>query len=279
MSNNRRVRSGVRRPGRLLTVALLISSCGPLAGAQASTAVHEDSTGPDFDVITVRVNDTGSHSSSLHSTDDFLKATNIQLNSLLEGAFDIRRDQILDLPHWAQVTHYDIAAKVVDMTPQQLRGLSRDQRRAMLQHLLEQRFHLQTHIETRALPLLKLIVDKGGVKFAEWQKPAEGQQDRKGSMNVNNETMTAIGVPMGTLVRFLAGETHMPVVDDTGLKGDYNFNMKWQREQEGPDSGLHDQALPTIYAALPEQLGLKLESGKGPVNVLIIDHIERPGEN
>jgi uncharacterized protein (TIGR03435 family) len=98
-------------------------------------------------------------------------------------------------------------------------------------------------------------------------------------MNVNNDEMTAIGVPMGTLVRFLASQTHMPVVDETGLKGNYNFNMKWQREEEGPSSGLHDQALPPIYAALPEQLGLKLESGKGPVNVLVVDSIEQPGEN
>lgn len=279
MSESLRMQGSVSRLGRLLTLALLISSCGPWAGAQVQTPAHPDSAGPDFDVVTVKVNDTGSRSSSLSIRDDLLRATNVQLNSLMEAAFDIRRDQILELPHWAQVSHYDIAAKVVDMTPQQLRGLSVDQRRMMLQHLLEQRFHLQTHIEARTLPLLKLTVDKGGVKFAEWQKPADGQQDRKGSMNVNNETMTAIGVPMGTLTRFLASLTHMPVVDETGLKGDYNFNLKWQREEEGPDSGLHDQALPTIYAALPEQLGLKLESGKGPVNVLVVDHIEQPGEN
>jgi uncharacterized protein (TIGR03435 family) len=71
----------------------------------------------------------------------------------------------------------------------------------------------------------------------------------------------------------------MPVVDKTDLKGTYNFDLKWQREQEGPGTGLHDQALPTIYAALPEQLGLKLESGKGPVDVLVVDQVERPTDN
>lgn len=98
-------------------------------------------------------------------------------------------------------------------------------------------------------------------------------------MNVNNEEMTAIGVPMESLVRFLSSMTHMPVVDKTGLKGAYNLHLKWQREEEGQSSGLHDQALPKIYAALPEQLGLKLESGKGPVQVLVVDHIEQPVEN
>ena len=78
---------------------------------------------------------------------------------------------------------------------------------------------------------------------------------------------------------FLSSLTHMPVVDETGLKGAYNLHLKWQREEEEQSSGLHDQALPTIYAALPEQLGLKLDSGKGPVEVLVIDNIEQPSEN
>lgn len=84
---------------------------------------------------------------------------------------------------------------------------------------------------------------------------------------------------MDRLTPFLAQQTHMPVIDKTGLKGTYNFHLKWQREEEEPSSGMHDQTFPTIYAALPEQLGLKLESGKGPVDVLVIDHIEQPGDN
>jgi uncharacterized protein (TIGR03435 family) len=98
-------------------------------------------------------------------------------------------------------------------------------------------------------------------------------------MYTNEEEMTATGVPMGSLVRFWSSTTHMPVVDGTGLKGTYNFHLKWQREEEGQASGLHDQTLPKIYVALPAQLGLKLESGKGPVNVLVVDNIEQPGDN
>ena len=97
-------------------------------------------------------------------------------------------------------------------------------------------------------------------------------------MNSINSELTAIGVPMDRLTRFIATQTRTPVADKTGLKGIYSFHLKWQREEEGPASGLHDQALPTIYAALPEQLGLKLESGKGSVDVLVVDHIEQPSE-
>ena len=262
---------------RCLFVFIVLIACWCLpADAQASAG---NSAGPEYDVATVKVNNTGSGSIRLSIRDDTLQATNIQLPSLIEAAYDIRRDQILELPHWAQVEHYDIIAKVVDMTPQQLRGLSSEQRRTMLQHLLEQRFHLRSHVETRTLPRLRLMVAKEGIKFTEWQKPADEQEQQKGSINVNNEEMTATGVQMASLVRFLSSMTHMPVIDETGLKGNYNLHLKWQREEEGQASGLHDQALPTIYAALPEQLGLKLESGKGPVEVLVVDRIEPPSEN
>lgn len=265
---------------RLLVFALLLACCGSSAGGQSAPAgSHANSAGPEFDVATVKVNNTASGSSRLSITDDLLRAINVELGSLLEAAYDIRRDQIEGLPHWAQVERYDMTAKVVDMDAQQLRGLSKQQRQTMLQHLLEQRFHLRTHVESRTLPLLKLVVAKDGIKFAEWQKPPDDQDQKKGSMNVNNEDMTAIGVPMESLTRFLSSLTHMPVADETGLKGAYNLHLKWQREEEGQTSGLHDQALPTIYAALPEQLGLKLVSGKGPVNVLVIDNIEQPSEN
>jgi len=274
------MRNNGRMVWRLLVFAFLVACSFSWAGAQTPAETNAaNSTGPNYDVSTVRVNNTGSSSSRLSIHDDLLQATNLQVEVLLEGAFDIRRDQIVGLPHWAQVERYDIAAKVVDMDAQQLRGLSQEQRRAMLQHLLVQWFHLQTHVETRTLPLLKLTVAKEGIKFTEWQKPADDQNNTKGSMNVNNEEMTATGVQMVSLVRFLSSLTRMPVVDETGLKGAYNLHLKWQREEEGQASGLHDQGLPTIYAALTEQLGLKLASGKGPVNVLVVDDIEQPSEN
>jgi uncharacterized protein (TIGR03435 family) len=264
---------------RFLSILVLLIACGYSRASGQATPAAANSGGPEYDVATVKVNNTGSGSSRLSITDDLLRATNVLLGSLIEAAFDIRRDQTLGLPHWAQVDHYDIVAKVVDMDAQQLRGLSPDQRKAMVRHLLEQRFHLQTHPETKTLPLLELSVSREGIKFTEWQKPPDDQDQKKGSMNVNNEEMTATGVPMESLVRFLSSMTHMPVLDKTGLKGAYNLHVKWQREEEGQSSGLHDQALPTIYAALPEQLGLKLESGKGPVKVLVVDHIEQPIEN
>lgn len=245
---------------------------------------------PDFDVSTVRTNNTGSNSVRISINDDMLRADNVRVDMLMENAFNIRRDQILGLPHWATVNHYDITAKVVDMTPDQRKGLNREQRQAMLQKLLSERFHVKAHVETRTLPLLELVIAKDGIKFPEFKQPAESDADPKpepgkfdprrgGSMSVNNNELTGTGITMGSLVTFLAGQTHMPVMDKTGLTGKYNVHLKWQREEEGPQSGLHDDTLPTIYSALTEQLGLKLESGKGPVDVLVVDHIDAPEEN
>jgi uncharacterized protein (TIGR03435 family) len=275
--------SGVMRENVLIVrsvfVPVVVAACCCLrVGAQTPSAVsHTNPAGPDYDVATVKVNNTGSGSTHIDIGGGVLQMANVPLGRVLETAFGTQTEQILGLPHWAQVNRYDIAAKVVDMDPHQ--HLSDDQRRAMLQHLLDQRFHLQAHIEKRNLPLLELAVAKGGIKFDEWKKPADGEESDKGSMNSINYELTAVGVSMDKVTRFLGQQTHMPVADKTGLKGIYSFHLKWQREEEGPASGLHDQALPTIYAALPEQLGLKLESGKGPVEVLVIDHIEQPSEN
>lgn len=276
------MRNAARTVSCLLALASLAVCSDAWARVQAaSSATNANSPAPEYDVATVKVNDTGSGSIRVSITDDLLQATNIPLATMLEVAFDIRPEQIVGLPHWAEVDHYDITAKVVDMNKQQLHGLSEDQRRVMIQHLLADRFHLQSHTEKRTLPLLELTVAKEGIKFAEWKKPADDQSPNqgKGSMRVNNDEMSATGVTIDRLIRFLASQTRTPIVDKTGLKGTYNFQLKWQREEAGTDSGLHDQALPSIYAALPEQLGLKLESGKGPVDVLVVDHIEQPSEN
>ena len=102
-----------------------------------TSATGTNLAGPDYDVATVKVNNTGSGSIHVSIRDNTLRATNVQMASLIEVGFDIRRDQVIGLPHWARVDHYDIVAKVVNMDAQKLRGLTWEQRKAMLQHLLK----------------------------------------------------------------------------------------------------------------------------------------------
>src|ERR1700744_4222499 len=118
----------------LFVLVLIAACCCVRTRAQTvSAASHVNATGPDYDVATEKVNNTGSGSVHINISDDILQATNVPLGTMLEIAFDIRRDQIVGLPHWAQVDHYDIAAKVVDIDSQQFPHLSDDQQRIMLQ--------------------------------------------------------------------------------------------------------------------------------------------------
>ncbi|WP_160115090.1 TIGR03435 family protein [Bryocella elongata] len=277
-----------------MTFLLLALGAAGSATATAQTAAGGPAAAvasPDFDVSTVKTNNTGSGSIRISVHDDMLRADNVVVKMLLEQGFDIRQDQILGLPHWAEVNHYDITAKVVDMTPEQRKGLNKAERMAMMQKLLVERFGVKTHVETRILPRLDLVIAKDGMKLEEFKAPppVEGGADkpelekfdpkRGGSMTGSNNELTGTGVEMAPLINFLSNQTHMPVADKTGLKGKYSFHLKWQREDEGAQSGLHDDSLPTIYSAITEQLGLKLESAKGPVQVLVVDHIDLPEEN
>lgn len=251
-------------------VLLLLLSAGAALAQEAA---------PQFDVATIRPNTSGSGSSSIHTRDQTLVATNVDIYPLLEMAFGIKRDLVSGMPSWAREARYDIDAKSLEMTPEQARGLTREQRRAMLQKLLEERFALRAHIEVKTLPVYDLTIAKSGVKFKEYvQEP--GGKDKSGSMNTHNADMTATGVPMQNLASFLADQIQRTVIDKTGLTGIYDLHLKWTPDDYRVNgaSATNDDA-PPLFTALEEQLGLKLVASKGPVDTLVIDHIDPPTEN
>jgi bla regulator protein BlaR1 len=261
---------------RLYLLATFLAIGGPVHAQAAATptAVPDTKPLPEFDVSTIKPNNTGSGSIRISVNDGLLQATNVQMKGMLELAFDVRQDSIFGLPHSVEASHYDIVAKVVDADPKVLEKLTREQRGDMVRHLLKDRFKLKWHREIRTLPVLELVAMKSGSKLT----PSTSQSDDT-NMNTSNSTLTATHVSMDDLARFLANQTHNPVVDKTGLAGKYDLQLKWRREEQSAQSGATDDPLPTLYTAIQEQLGLKLESGKGPVNVLVIDHIEEPTEN
>jgi uncharacterized protein (TIGR03435 family) len=157
----------------------------------------------------------------------------------------------------------------------------------MLQNLLADRFHLKFHRETKELPVYALSVDKGGHKL----KPHEAQSAGDPWIDQNVEQvvrmkLTATFVHMDYFVWRLGQLLDRPVIDQTGLKGGFDFNLAYTRDLP---PGLRDGALlngspidtpgPNLFEALHQQLGLKLEPQKGPVDVLVIDHAAKPVEN
>jgi len=264
-------------PSRIL---LLLALSIPFATlAQQSSAPL-----PVYDVVSIHENRSGSNTMSIRGGGAGFVATNVDLTTLLMNAYNIRRDLMSGLPGWANSTSFDVNAKVSDPDIAAMKDLPRGQRQAMLVTLLQDRFHLRAHIEVKTLPVYDLVIAKGGSKLkenaalpTESSDPNNGPSKPKpGSMMVSNSQMTAVGIATSNLAANLAFHVERNVIDKTGLTGKYDFTLKWRPDNADATT---DNNAPDLFTALQEQLGLKLEPSKGPVDTLVIDHIERPSEN
>jgi len=244
----------------------------------ASQAASVEAKVPVFDVVSIKPNRSGSGSMGIETHNDSYSATNVSLKRLLQDAYGIREDLISGVPGWAESTGFDIKAKVVDPNLDELRKLSAEQRRSMLQSFLADRFQLKVHIETKELPVYELVVAKGGPKFHE-AASSKGVADasKTPGMWIHNNELTATAIPLTSLAAMLSRQLHRTVLDKTGLSGEYDLDLKWAPE-DGQDPS-PDSSAPSIFTALQEQLGLKLQSSRGPVETLVVDRVEMPSEN
>ena len=189
--------------------------------------------------------------------------------------------RIIGGPEWLHqdIDQYEIQAKIDDtqfaamqkMTPAQ----QREQVALMEQSLLADRFKFKAHIETRELPIYTLVIAKGGPKLT----PAkEGEPTKLSALN-GQLTATAVTLDQFAHSPFLFPATHgSQVIDQTGLKGAYDFTLNFSPEQSAaPDATIETD--PPMFTAIQQQLGLRLVPSKGPVEVIVIDHIELPSAN
>lgn len=183
----------------------------------------------------------------------------MSLKDLVAYAFDVRDFQVSGGPSWAGTDQYDVVAK-----PE---GSATSERiLAMARSLLAERFELKFHRESREMPVLTLKIAKGGPKLQ--PSVGSGPEVRGGRGRLVTRNVT-----MGMFAAQLAGRVlDRPVLDQTGIQGEFDIKLEWTPE-ESPDGG------PSIFAALQEQLGLKLEAQKGMVEMLVIDHAEKPSAN
>ena len=261
----------------------------PAAGGKAADAAI---VAPPFDVISVKPNK-DSHGSRVQFTPDGMRGTGVNVRFLLyEGYGGINKNQVINEPPWAGTDGFDIEAKVAPADVPTLAKMTFEQRRTMFQSILAERFNLAVHHETRELPIYVLSVGKGGPKFKETAPDdrATTTPRRRGTM-VNNGKITSTDAQISTLVTILSRNLGRTVVDKTGLTGNYDFTLEYAPDEGGPPpaprppdgSPATGASAPdpgaSIFTALQEQMGLKLESTKGPVDVVVIDHIEKPAEN
>jgi len=294
------------RSYRLLSgVSVLASLCvGALAFSirpSLAQVVVADAQSPALEVLSVKqVKDSGGFS-NIQITPDGLSVTNSQLWLLIRVAFGAEffsDGQIFGEPSWSHSERYDIAGKVSDVDVGKLRNLNHDQERrmtqAMLQEVLVERFHMKFHQENRDAPIYVLVVAKGGPKLKEttpgdsYSKGLLGPAGSKvgaGFLNVGRDHISGQGLSLEELAKALSGaNTGRVVIDKTGLRGKYDFTLNWSPDQGVPPPGLDGGAPasasgPSIFTAIQEQLGLRLEPTKGPVKTLVIEHIERPSAN
>jgi uncharacterized protein (TIGR03435 family) len=295
----------------LLTVTGLLALGTPvLLGSLHSTqtqAQSQDQGGstaqPVFEVASVKLNKRESGMMRLGLWGERFLVSGLTTQGLIRETFGIQDDQIIGQPRWLNSETYDIEAKVEQTVADRLNRLSFDERfveyRRMLETLLADRFKLAFHRESRELPMFALVVAKKGSKIEE-AKPGDtypdGMKDLEGKghgdvMSIRRGQLVGQGIPISNLVEMLSQlGLGLVIVDKTGLTAKYDFTLKWTPDQgtpkfKGADGSvqpagpLADSFGPSLFTAMEEQLGLRLERQKGPVDVVVIDHVERPSEN
>jgi bla regulator protein blaR1 len=283
----------------------------PPAAASTAASKNPDATvqPPAWDVTTVKPSKPDQRGSMINFTPDGIKITNVPLETIVRMSFDMEDDHIFGYPSWTKTTMLDIEAKVAPDDAAKLKALSFAQRRQMLVSLLEDRFNFKFHHETRELPVYELIVAKGGIK-AQASKPdppkadptgptpdpAPGPGDAPGPAPSRHMLMMrgrghieSVGTGISSLAHVLSGQLGRTVVDKTGLTGNFDYKLNWTPDDaaiamtKGGDPAPSDNTLesagPSLFTALQEQLGLKLEAAKTEADVIVIDQIEPPTAN
>lgn len=258
--------------------ALLLAMAIPGVVAQSKTG---------FDVASIKPNaEKDSRFMMRPPQNGRFMATGVTLKMLIMSAYDVQAFQISDGPSWVGTERWDIEAKAEDAPAG---FMPRERFNELLRNLLEDRFQLKVRRESKEMPIYELELAKNGPKL----KPHSSDRGQsRESMRVGYGMISDQKARIATLAFRLSALLGRTVVDKTGLKGEYDFTLEWSLDpgQGGPESvGLPpssnvpaspaDPDRPSIFTAVEEQLGLRLESQKGPVDIITIDTVSKPSEN
>jgi uncharacterized protein (TIGR03435 family) len=216
-------------------------------------------------------------------------AKDATLKMIMATAYQVPIFQISGGPGWVDSERFDVEARAEDLKTGYI------QLRLMMQSLLEDRFRLRVHRESRVSSVYFLVTTKGGVKMnlsADQTSPDETRPPSspfdgppRGSALMGPGMLMANATPMSVLVKVLTPELERPILDKTNLNGRYDIRLKWMPEVQpagvagGLDAPVNAADLPGLFTALREQLGLELKADRGPVEFLVIDSAEKPSPN
>jgi uncharacterized protein (TIGR03435 family) len=300
---HRRVSLGAA--GLLATWSLIIfcATCITQSSAVAQVQNAPSSAGAfRYEVVSIKPNNSSNRGNRQNAPDGFTE-TNVPLQILVLRAFGIQEFQLAGAPSWISSERFDIDAKMDTTVADAFQKLNPDDQRIarqqMLQAVLADRLGMTFHREDRMFQVYSLMIGKKGPKLHE-AKPGDtypnGIKYPNGGggagaimmrMSPEAHILTAQAVPIASLINQLRLESlGRPVLDKTGLTGKYDFTLTWAPENVSI-SGVATQSpittgdpgAPSLFTALEEQLGLKLESVKAPIEIIVIDHVNRPSGN
>jgi uncharacterized protein (TIGR03435 family) len=236
---------------------------------------------PRFDVASIRRSKAPDQSNRISPTPQGgLRAQNVTVLQLIALAYGVRPFLVVDAPGWASAERYDVLTTLD--SPDELapnaagaqRDAFRDRFRQRVQSLLAERFGLVVRAEKRPMPVYQLVVAKGGHKM----KASTAEEPRR--MESSSRTLRGAGVGMKELADSISGILVRPVIDETNLAGAFTFEMQFAdvRAQANPEGG-DAAAAPTIFTAIGETMGLKLEPARAPAPVFVVEKVQRPSEN
>ena len=276
----------------LLVAGTCIGSVGAAEKLPTPPTPQTDANAPAFEVASVKPNTSGSGSMSMGWQPGGFSAVNSPLRLLIQTAFDVRDSELVGAPGWISSERFDVTAKAAT-------ELTREARSSALQALLRERFKFTAHRETREVSVYLLVLARGDGRLGPGLRqskidcspqaraarpPTVGGGSASGAAGPGatavprpacgsfsaGPTLTSGGVTLAQLATSLSTRTDRPVLDRTGLAGFFDVDLKWSNQTKATDEG------PSLFTAVQEQLGLRLEAGRGPQEILVIDSVERP---
>jgi uncharacterized protein (TIGR03435 family) len=291
-------KAGASTPPAQVTAGHTLVSELPSGAHPQSAPQAQATTGaslPSFEVGSIRLHLSGNHGTTLTlPTGGTMRLSNGGTKGLIEMAYNVQAFQVSGGPSWINSESYDIEAKIRDSVADKMPMLTfeerRQQMRLMIQSLLADRFKLRVSLTTSEQPIYALVIAKNGPKLHEADPGDTYINGTKGPDGIGPKVMMSAGinhityqdVSMAVVAEQLSRRLGRTVLDQTGLKGKYDFTLQWTHDQnQKATNNLSpgEACDPSIFTAIQEQLGLELKSTKAPVEILVIDHIERPSAN
>ncbi len=311
----RRIRPCLSLAVACTSVALGASGAGAqaAAGATKGAAAAQDASAPAlaFDVVSIKPYGRNDMMIRIQGSADGVSVTGMPMHMILREAFGTTNDRLLGEPGWVNANRYNVDAKVTPDDAQKFKALTFRQQWAMLLPALEDRCKLTFHHETRELTVYTLVVAKGGVKMQPAKPddnaggpgpgggppppppPPQGRAPGQGRTTVGlgdgGMTMFGRGSSMEQIAATISRAIGSTVIDKTGLTGKYDYTLQFAPDENmraglppppgGSGAPPPEAQGPSIFSAVQEQLGLKLEAQKEPADVIVIDHMEEPAAN